>query len=377
MPLIVYIFLLVYSLSNYYIYRRVRSIIPSGPGRLAAAAAIVFLFSCYLLAELGQQFLTSGLTLVLRWIGSWWIGFLFYTVIILLLFDLVRLIGRVFHVFPPALQNPSLMVRRFGLSVIGGGVLLLLLAGHINARNLRINTVPLRLPPSCGHMKRLNLVLISDIHLGVMTGSSFLKEIINDVNNLNPDIILLGGDTVGMKIREIERLGYGEELSRFRAPLGVYAVTGNHEYISGVEEAVEFLSRAGIIILRDRAVKINNSFYLVGREDMSCRSGETIRGLLSGLDPDCPVILLDHRPTRIDEAIGEEVDLMLCGHTHNGQLFPINLITNSIYRVSNGYQRIRGTQIYVTSGAGTWAPPVRIGNVPEIVQLKIEFSPAP
>jgi len=376
MSLIVYIFLLVYSLSNFYIYRRVRSVIPHRAARLLAAASIVLLFSCYLLAALGRHFLPPELLPVLRWIGSWWIGFIFYTVIILLLYDLLRLIGRLVHIIPPALLNPPLAVRRIVLSVIGVGVLLLLLTGYLNARNIRVTALDLELPPSCGHMNRLNLVLISDIHLGIMMENSFLEEIIDGVNNLNPDIILLGGDIVDMNIREIEKSGYGEILSRFRAPLGVYAVTGNHEYISGVEESVKFLSQAGIIFLRDRSIKINNSFYLVGREDMRLRRGETIHVLLNELDPACPVILLDHRPTRIDEAVSAGVDLMLCGHTHNGQLFPINLITNLIYRVSNGYKRIGETQIYVTSGVGTWAPPVRIGNVPEIVQLKIEFGPA-
>jgi len=88
-------------------------------------------------------------------------------------------------------------------------------------------------------------------------------------------------------------------------------------------------------------------------------------------------VLLDHQPARIDAAVKERVDLLLCGHTHNGQLFPLNLITGAVYKVSTGYKRIGETQIYVTSGAGTWAPPVRIGNVPEIVQLKIEFGPRP
>jgi len=138
-------------------------------------------------------------------------------------------------------------------------------------------------------------------------------------------------------------------------------VTGNHEYITGVEGAVKFISSSGISLLRDRAVKINNSFYLVGREDRSAgnrfKEGKTLRGILSGLDPDCPVILLDHQPARIDEAVEAGVDLLLCGHTHNGQLFPLNLITGAVYKVSNGYERIGETQIYVTSGVGTSGPP--------------------
>ena len=378
MPIIVYIFMALYLLGNYYIYRRVRPIIPYRAIRAAVAAAIIFFFSSYWLAEFGKHILSPGLTPILRWIGSWWIGFSFYAVIILLLIDLVRLVGHIFHLFPETFLKPSPATRRFALSVIGGGVLILLLTGYFNARRLRITTVALNLPPSCGHMNRLNLVFLSDMHLGVMMESSFLEKIIQDVNDLKPDIILIGGDTVDMNVQEIERLEHGKILSRFRAPLGVFAVTGNHEYITGVEESVEYISRSGIIFLRDRAVKINDSFYLVGREDLSGRNrfseGKSLPDILSEIDRDCPVILLDHQPGRIDEAAGEGIDLLLCGHTHNGQLFPLNLITGAVYKVSNGYQRIGNTQIYVTSGAGTWAPPVRIGNVPEIVQLKIEFG---
>ncbi len=378
MPVIVYIFMFLYLLGNYYIYRRVRPIISSRAARWAVAAAIIFFFSSYWLAELGKHILSPGVTPVLRWIGSWWIGFSFYAVVILILIDLVRGVGHVFHLLPETFLKPSRAARRFALSVIGGGVLLLLLAGYFNARKLRVTTMALNLPSSCGHMSRLNLVFLSDMHLGVMVETSFLEEIIKEVNMLNPDIILLVGDTVDMNVAEIERLGHGNKLSRLRAPLGVYAVTGNHEYITGVEGSVEFLTSSGISLLRDRAVKINNSFYLVGREDISAgrrfKEGKTLRGILSGLDPACPIILLDHQPARIDAAVEAGVDLLLCGHTHNGQLFPLNLITKTVYRVSNGYKRIGMTQIYVTSGAGTWAPPVRIGNVPEIVQLKIEFG---
>lgn len=373
-----------YLLGNYYLYRRIRPIISSRITRWVVAAAIIFLFSSYWLAEFGKHIFSPEFTAVFRWLGSWWIGFLFYAVIILLLIDLARAIGHLFHIFPDTFLKPSRADRWVALSVIGGGVLILLLSGYFNARKLRVTTLNLKLPPSCGHMSRLNLVLLADLHLGVMMESSFMERIIREVNDLNPDIILLGGDTVDMNVPEIESLGHGEKLSRLRAPLGVYAVTGNHEYITGVGESVKFLSRSGLTLLRDRAVKINDSFYIVGREDLSSRGrfegARTLPEILSGLDPDYPVILLDHQPGRIDEEVEAGVDLLLCGHTHNGQLFPLNLITGAVYKVSNGYKRIGETQIYVTSGAGTWAPPVRIGNVPEIVQLKIEFcssSPQP
>jgi len=262
--------------------------------------------------------------------------------------------------------------------IVAVGVIILLWAGYLNARDLQVTTLRLRLRQSCGNMKRLNLVFLSDLHLGVTVNSAFLKRAIFQVNSLKPDLVLLVGDIVDMDIREIDEMGCGRLLSRIRAPLGVYAVTGNHEYITGEEESVSYLSGVGITFLRDRVIKINNSFYLAGREDLSSirRGGEkrSLRSVLRGLDPGCPIILMDHRPARIDEAVEEGVDLLLCGHTHHGQLFPLNLLTGIFYPVSWGYVRQGETQVYVSSGAGTWGPPVRIGNIPEIVEIKIEFG---
>lgn len=377
MPLIIYAAMAIYLLANYYIYRRVSPVFRRRPARLVLALLIIFLFSCYWLAEVGRHFFPPGLIPGLRWIGSWWIGFLFYAALVLLLVDLIRLMGRVFHFLPSNILHPPPAARGFGLAIVGIGVFSLLMIGHCNARKLRLTTMELELSHSCGHMRRINMVLVSDIHLGIMTGDSFLSAIIKKVNNLNPDIIILGGDTVDMNTREIEKLGYGKQFAKLQAPLGVYAVTGNHEYITGVDQAVEFLLNHGIRLLRDQAVKINGSFYLVGREDMFIQkrfgTGKTLPAILRDVDPGCPVILIDHQPGRINEAVDAGVDLLLCGHTHDGQLFPLNLVTDALYEISSGYGRIGGTQIYVTSGAGTWAPPVRIGNVPEIVQLKLEF----
>lgn len=380
MPLIVYIFLTLYTLANVYLYCRIRSALPARRSiRRMVMVVVAVLYSSYWVAGLGKHLLPYGIIAALRWTGSWWIGFLFYMTIILLLIDLLRVAGRLSHLLPSSFWRPPPPARRAGLLVVIGVVLTLLLTGYLNARNPRVNTLHLRLRPSCGQTTRLNLVFLSDLHLGVMVNGSFLKRAIEQVNSLEPDLVLLVGDTVDMDVREIDRMGCGKIISRIRANLGVYAVTGNHEYITGVEEAVEYLSRCGITFLRDRAIKIDDSFYLAGREDLTRwrKRGErkSLRNVLGGLDPGCPVILLDHQPARIGEAVEEGVDLLLSGHTHNGQLFPLNLIIGALYQVSWGYSRQGETQVYVTSGAGTWAPPVRIGNIPEIVQIKIEFGP--
>ena len=340
---------------------------------------MILLFGAFLLAGLGRRFLPFDFSAAAWRFGVWWFGFLFYAVLVLLLVDLARTIVWTVRRFHPGIRSsrfPSL--RREGLLAVLMGVVLLLFVGHLNARRPRVVERELRLARSCGPVERLDLLLVSDLHLGAMVNRRILRRVVESVEALRPDLIVLAGDIVDRDARSLEDPRVRELLARFRAPLGVYAVTGNHEFITGVEEAVAGLSRSGIIFLRDRAVKLDGSFYLVGREDYSGpRWGGSPRPLgevLEGIERRCPVIVVDHQPRRIEEAAAEGADLVLSGHTHHGQLFPINLITSSIYPVSWGYGRMEETKIYVSSGAGTWGPPVRIGNTPEIVLLRISFE---
>ncbi len=260
MPFIVIIFLTLYALSSLYLYRRVTKALPASRAlQWAVGFAVIFLFSSYMLAHLGEKFLSPGASETLQEIGSWWIGFAFYAALLLLLFDLLRLIARIFHVPPARFWRISQKTRRAVLLVTGAAVIILLVAGHLNARSLRVIDFPLPLRTSCGPVKEVNAVFLADLHAGIMLDGDFLSEIVDKVNGLRPDLILLGGDIVDMDVREMERRGLGRILQRLRSPLGTYAVTGNHEFIAGVKESVEYLSGLGIVFLRDRAVKIGGA----------------------------------------------------------------------------------------------------------------------
>jgi hypothetical protein len=158
----------------------------------------------------------------------------------------------------------------------------------------------------------------------------------------------------------------------------VYAVTGNHEYIGGVEPACAYLTEHGITMLRDAATVVAKSVVLAGREDISYNRGngrkrKPLSELLNGCDRSLPIIVMDHQPFRLHEAEGQGVDLQLSGHTHHGQLFPFNFITERVFELSWGYKKKGNTHVYVSCGVGTWGPPVRIGNTPEIVDLTLTF----
>jgi predicted MPP superfamily phosphohydrolase len=210
-------------------------------------------------------------------------------------------------------------------------------------------------------------------------GRSRLDHIVEKVNSLNPDLVLLPGDIVDEDLAPVIRQNLGESLRQIRARLGVYAVTGNHEHIGGVEEACAYLMEHNITVLRDQSVKVGGSVFLVGREDRSAGQFAGVRRkslteLMTSVDPDYPVILMDHQPFGLEEASGQGIDLQISGHTHAGQLWPINYIVDSIYDLPWGYKKAARTHFYVSNGAGTWGPPVRIGNRPEIVRIRLNFE---
>ncbi|MCX6165048.1 MAG: metallophosphoesterase [Ignavibacteriae bacterium] len=220
--------------------------------------------------------------------------------------------------------------------------------------------------------------MISDLHLGTIISNSRLEDIVNKTNSLNPDIILLAGDIVDEDLGPVIRNNLGEMLKNFKSKYGTYGITGNHEYIGGVEEACTYLNAHNITMLRDTVVKIDNAFYLIGREDKEIstfagKKRKSLNELVKEIDKSCPMILMNHQPFDLEETVKNEIDIQFSGHTHNGQLFPLNFITNLIFELSSGYLRKGQTHFYVSTGAGTWGPPLRIGNSPEIVDIKLTF----
>jgi len=223
----------------------------------------------------------------------------------------------------------------------------------------------------------MRIAMISDTHLGRVDDDRH-KKIIETVNSLQHDLVLIPGDITD-DIALFEKLQMAEDFQKMHSKYGVYASFGNHDYSSeDVDSIIKSLDRAGIKLLRDSVVKVADSFYIIGREDRSYQmvTGEKrmdLSMLLQGIDPRLPVILLDHQPADFEEAKQAGVDLQVSGHTHKGQLFPINLITSRVFQVDYGYLKTGNLQVIVTSGAGTWGPPVRIGSSCEVVEIVVNF----
>ncbi|MDQ7093146.1 metallophosphoesterase [Desulfosporosinus sp. PR] len=331
----------------------------------------------YLISRFSPKLLPAALFEGVTLVGAYWLAFMWYFLLTITMLDLLRLIDRFFHIVPVEVKqnlNPAL-----GL-IVSALVLGVVAYGAWNARHPRVNHYDLSISKQAGALKQLHVVMVSDIHLGTIIHNAYLTKMVNTVNQLKPDLVLFAGDVFDENIESTNKEEVSGSFRKLSAPYGVYAVLGNHEYIGGnAEEAVKYLDEAGVRVLRDNSQEIAGSFYLIGRDDLS---GERINKvkrkslavLMQGVDRSLPVILMDHQPAHLEEPVEQGVDLQLSGHTHAGQLFPIRLITSRIFEDDWGYLRQGNFQLIVSSGYGTWGPPVRVGNTPEVVDITISFN---
>jgi uncharacterized protein len=371
----------VFSLLSWYVYSKGIQAFPAGSTyRPWFRYIFLFLSATYIVARFMEKIWLSVGSDILLWIGSFWLAAFFYFFIFALVIDFVRLINYIFPFLPEYLSTLTFKKQLFKTAV--GVVALLILLGYINSIIPRVKKLDLVIDKKVDGMEELTIAFASDIHMGTIIGPRRTNQIVDMLNALNADIILLGGDIVDEDLAPVIRGNLGDSLKKLRAPLGVIGITGNHEFIGGAEEAVKYLEKHGIRMVRDSALLIDNKFYVVGREDrdkprFSGQERENMEYLLRDIDFSKPVILLDHQPFELDEKEKAGVDLTLSGHTHHGQLWPLSYLTKAIYEVSWGYKKKGNTHVYVSSGVGGWGPPVRIGNRPEIVLIHIRFKPDP
>ncbi len=368
----------IFFLLSWYIYTRGVQAFPKGTnGRTWFTAVFIFLSLSYAAARFLERVWLSTVTDVLTWIGSFWLAAFFYFLLIAVAIDLVRLANYIFPFLPEYTKTLAFKKQLFtGASIFVG---IIILAGYINSITPRVKKLDLVVNKKVEGLKELTIAFASDIHLGTVIGPWRTNQIVDKLNSLEADIILLGGDIVDEDLGPVIRYNLGDSLNKLRAPMGVYGITGNHEYIGGAEPAVKYLTDHGIEMIRDTSKLINGQFYLVGREDrdrprFSGTGRKAVAEVMQGVNTSKPVILLDHQPFELDEKQQQGVDLTLSGHTHHGQIWPLNYVTKAIYEVSWGYKQKGDTHVYVSCGVGGWGPPVRIGNRPEVIHIRLRFK---
>lgn len=370
------VFLTIYGLLHFYLYRKLTCAIHvTWPYHvLIIAFLLLMLFSPVLVNILSIQG-NHLLATFLGYLGYNWMAalFLFFSIHILIdIYQLILFLLSKFSLQGITALNPGNKVSFLFAVVVSLGIIIY---GSFEAKDLKAETVSLKtskLPPGVNELK---IVQISDIHFSVINGVSLARKIVERIDRLKPDIIVSTGDLTDRGLNEKERV---EELFRnLKAPYGKFAVTGNHEFYTGINEAIGFTEKAGFRMLRNEGIQVADIVNMVGVDDPAAkRLGIEMNvpesEILGRFSNDKLTILLKHRPL-IDEESEGLFDLQLSGHLHKGQIFPFSLITSLLFPYHDGLYKLKGhSYLYVSRGTGTWGPPVRFLSRPEITVIEFQ-----
>ncbi len=367
---------LVNLLVNLYIFSRTRTLFPSGNGIWWILTILFWLLAfAYVIGRFTERAGVMSLAEPFVKIGSWWLGAMVYLTLLFLLADILRGINSLFNLTEFFRFNWNSEKGRIVIVIVYSLSAIILIGGYLGARIPTVKRVSIQINKTVPDRKQ-KVVLVSDIHLGMMISNGKLDRMVQLVNNENADLVLLAGDVFDEDLGPVIQNNMGDLLKNLRAKQGVFAVLGNHEFYGNATAAQEYLENHNITVLRDSVAILPSGIAIVGREDITSermfgKSRKTLRKLLEGVESENPVFLLDHQPYNLADVAEHNVDLQVSGHTHNGQMWPFNYITGAMFEISNGHGKIKDTHFYVSSGYGTWGPPIRTNSRSEIVVLEI------
>ncbi|MGW2009263.1 metallophosphoesterase [Streptomyces nigrescens] len=230
-------------------------------------------------------------------------------------------------------------------------------------------TIPLAKLPRAAHGFRI--AVVSDIHLGPVLGRAHTRRVVETINRTRPDLVAIVGDLVDGNVADLAPAA--EPLRELQSRYGSYFVTGNHEYYSGADQWVDHVRELGIHYLENARTELPG-FDLAGVNDVAGQTenaGPDYDQALSDRDPARAVVLMAHQPVTIHDSVRYGVDLQLSGHTHGGQMWPFTYIADATNPTIAGLERYGDTQLYVSRGAGTWGPPVRLGAPPDVTVVEL------
>ncbi len=315
--------------------------------------------------------------------GSLWLAFFLYVLLQLIVVDLFRVLNHFFHWFPRLKHGNMPKLPAYVGAGIASISALVCLLGWVNATNPVVREAELTAKAQVKKQQTIKIALLSDIHLGRLIDASRLDHMIRLIEPHQPDLVLFAGDVIDDHVG-LDEAAMKTSISRLKPPLGIWGVLGNHEYISGsIEESSRILQNSGIQVLKDSWATPNNKLLLVGRDDFSGkRITQKQRAALDGIlatVPDkkqkLPLIVMDHQPHYLEHAGQAGAILQVSGHTHNGQLWPINYVIDYIYEHPHGHLQKDNTHYWISVGAGTWGAPVRTNARPEVVLINLTLEP--
>jgi len=376
--LAVIVILSVFIGTSYYIsdrvYHGIASFFPNV--RFWPILTVFLIFAVIMTLGFGRSMLPmpEGIKHVFGVISAYYMGIFIYLLLFTMAADLIMLV-------PKLMRLPFTDFKYFNGFVTAGVLIFTCITcvyGFVNARQIDHVSYEIQLQDKTD-VSDLNLVMISDLHLGSVGSEERLDEIVKEINSLKPDVVCIAGDFFDTDYASVQNPEAAvKTLQGINSVFGVYACFGNHDAGKTVSQMVSFMEKANINLLRDEYVVIDERLVLVGRLDSSPIGGygtekrKELSEYLKDENSDLPVVVLDHNPSNI-HTYTNEVDLILCGHTHKGQLFPAGLITGMMYTVDYGYYQkdAQSPRVIVTSGIGYWGMPMRVGTNSEIVSIKI------
>lgn len=371
------LFCTIYGAANYYIglrtWNALEQFIPIGP--LAYWCIIIFLTVSYVVSSIWNSYYPTKPLNSLLWIGSYWLAITYYAFLLWVFVDILSLINSFIGLLALHLnKQPFIAITLWTIIAI------VMIYGRWVATHPIVKRYQLTINKRAGNLSNLHAVLVADVHLGPLVGTSQLAKMVSTIQQLQPDIVFFAGDMIDENVPFFIAEKMPDQLKKITPPFGVFAVLGNHEYIGGYgEQAIKALEQSGVTVLRDSFMKVADSFYVIGRDDRSSarfarKQRIGLATMLKGIDQSLPLLLLDHQPNDFSEAERSAIDLQLSGHTHRGQFFPNNLITEKVFELDWGYLAKESFHVIVSSGYATWGPPIRLGNRPEVVEIFIEFK---
>jgi hypothetical protein len=320
--------------------------------------SIIFIIATIIVSQYSNIFSKA-----LYVLSSSWLGFFNFLFLASILFWVAYLISIKFSL---ALSSQCIGAIFFIIAIIVG------IYGIINANNLRMENVSINLKNLPEYWKGKKVIWVSDVHLGPVRRFEFAQEVADKIQQQNPDLVFIGGDFFDGGISDID--DFTKPFSKISTPDGIYFITGNHEEFSNDYVYLDAIKKAGIKVLNGEMVDVKG-LQIIGVDWKDAENQQKYEAVLDKiiLDKNLPSILLKHAPTNLQIASDKGISLQISGHTHVGQIFPWNLMVKLIYQdYSYGLRKLDGMQVYTSSGAGTWGPPMRVGNYPEIVVMKLE-----
>lgn len=318
----------------------------------------------------------------LNLILGYYLIFVFYIFLFILGLNILLLINRIIRIVSVKVLAGKNSVTATILIMITAASSILILGTYIN-NNPVIHKYSIIIPKKSSGLNSLKVICVADLHLKNITSTVFLKNLVSKIRMANPDVIVLPGDiaeTYGKTSRE-KLNEFLELLKGMKTTYGIYAVKGNHDYPGDRADKMNFYKQAEITMLADSLIELDDKFCIAGLKFRGNHKKRPVDSLVRCRTKDLPTLLLDHAPYCLEDACRNKVDIQFSGHTHYGQIWPLNYITEAVYDIAWGYKKINNTNLFVTCGAQDallpgrqdFSVPVRTGSVSEIMEINIKF----